>query len=365
MLNKIIRGVVTLIGMILGFVLTNQVLLKQPWLPTLIRHELTQEINVIIYVVIIIIFGIIFYSVFPLCHSRIRKLSAYIEKSLENVRLADIIIACCGLLIGLLIALLVSFVISLIPIPWLSSLLSALVYILLGYLGFNIALHKRDDILNILNGGKDKEAAVVKKPKKRSQAQTKILDTSAIIDGRIYDVLNTGFLEGQVIVPTFVLAELQLLADNADEVKHARGRRGLEILQKMQQDPEIGIIVSDVNYDDLVGVDDKLIRMAKSKKMAIITNDYNLNQVATLQNISVLNVNALSEALRPVVLPGEKMKVMPVKNGREAGQSVAYLEDGTMVVIENGRSAIGKSISVIVTSVLQTAAGRMIFARPV
>ncbi|MBF0472738.1 MAG: TRAM domain-containing protein [Nitrospirae bacterium] len=191
----------------------------------------------------------------------------------------------------------------------------------------------------------------------------KIIDTSAIIDGRIADVCDTGFVDGIFIVPQFILQELQHIADSADSIKRSRGRRGLDVLHRIQKISGINVQIVDENFPNIKEVDSKLVAIAKLMNGKIITNDFNLNKVAQLQNVSVLNINELSNALKPVVLPGELMKVFIMKEGKEAMQGIAYMDDGTMVVVENSRKLIGKNISVIVTSVLQTTAGRMIFAK--
>jgi len=189
-----------------------------------------------------------------------------------------------------------------------------------------------------------------------------ILDTSVIIDGRIADVCETGFLDGNLIIPQFVLKELQAIADSSESTKRTRGRRGLDILNKIQKQAFVKIIIDDKDYPSIKEVDQKLIAMAKEKGHAILTNDFNLNKVAEVHSIPVLNINQLANALKPIVLPGETMKVQIIKEGKEHAQGVAYLDDGTMVVIDNGRKYMGKTMEVTVTSVLQTTAGRMIFA---
>ncbi len=191
----------------------------------------------------------------------------------------------------------------------------------------------------------------------------KILDTSVIIDGRIADVCETGFLDGTLVVPQFVLKELQFVADSADSMKRNRGRRGLDILQKIQKMAGVQVTISDVDFPDLREVDLKLIELARTLTGKIVTNDFNLNKVAQLRGVEVLNINELANALKPVVLPGEFMKVFILKEGKEYNQGVAYLDDGTMVVVDNARRMIGKNIDVVVTSVLQTTAGKMIFGR--
>jgi len=191
----------------------------------------------------------------------------------------------------------------------------------------------------------------------------KILDTSVIIDGRIGDICSTGFMEGPVLIPRFVLEELQRVADSSDPLKRQRGRRGLDMVERLKSEPEIEMIITEVDFPELKGVDHKLIELAARMNAKIITNDFNLNKLAKIQGIKVLNINELSNALRPVVLPGETMRVFILKEGKEREQGVAYLDDGTMVVIDNSRKMIGKTIEIAVTSVLQTTAGKMIFGR--
>jgi uncharacterized protein YacL len=191
----------------------------------------------------------------------------------------------------------------------------------------------------------------------------KILDTSVIIDGRIADLCDTGFMDGTLVIPQFVLKELQLVADSSDSMKRNRGRRGLDILQKIQKMAGVDVMISDLDFPDVREVDLKLIELARSLPGKIVTNDFNLNKVAQLRGVAVLNINELANALKPVVLPGEIMKVFILKEGKEYNQGVAYLDDGTMVVVDNARKMISKTIDIVVTSVLQTTAGKMIFGR--
>lgn len=191
----------------------------------------------------------------------------------------------------------------------------------------------------------------------------KLLDTSVIIDGRIADILKTGFLEGNLIVPNFVLEELQRLSDSSDAMKRAKGRRGLDLIRTLQQENDQIVVVNDLQYEAIPEVDGKLVAMANDTGSVIVTNDFNLNKVASIQGIQVLNINDLANSVKPVVLPGEEMSAYLLREGRENGQAVAYLQDGTMIVVEGGRKYIGNKIKVAVTSVLQTSAGRMIFAK--
>jgi uncharacterized protein YacL len=238
------------------------------------------------------------------------------------------------------------------------QLLYPLIYILAGYLGIMIGVWKGKEFnpaawWKIFTIGGSQRAE-----------NPKILDTSVIIDGRIADVCETGFLEGPFIIPQFVLHELQHIADSPDPLKRNRGRRGLDILNRIQKQGEPEVRISDQDFPKIKEVDAKLIELAKRMNGKIITNDFNLNKVAELLGVTVLNINQLTNALKPVVLPGEAIHIQILKEGKEPGQGVAYLDDGTMVVVEEGRKIIGKELDVVVTSVLQTTAGRMIFARP-
>ncbi len=199
--------------------------------------------------------------------------------------------------------------------------------------------------------------------KKETIGIKKILDTSAIIDGRIADICATGFLEGPIIVPQFILHELQKVADSSDALKRQRGRRGLDVLERLRNDPDIEVTISEIDFPEIRNVDQKLLELAKRLNAKIITNDFNLNKLARVQGLKVLNINELANALKPVVLPGETMRVFILKEGKERDQGIAYLDDGTMVVVDNARKMIGRTIEITVTSVLQTTAGKMIFGR--
>jgi len=233
--------------------------------------------------------------------------------------------------------------------------LYGILYGVCGYIGIRIGLRKGEEI-------RLSEWSFFGKNFGRAD-NAKILDTSVIIDGRIADITETGFVEGPLLIPQFVLRELQHIADSADSIKRTRGKRGLEILHRIQKQADIHVKIVDKDYPSLKEVDTKLIELAKEVRGKIVTNDSNLNKVAELQGIEVLNINELANSLKPVVLPGEDMNVKILKEGKETGQGVAYLDDGTMIVVDNGKRNIGKTVDVTVTSVLQTPAGRMIFAR--
>lgn len=283
------------------------------------------------------------------------RLLERIEGSLQQYSAADILVAAFGLIVGLFIAALVSFPVS--RIDFVGTYLSLLLFVILGYLGLRLSLRKREDLRTIPFLTSSSRAP------EQSRVPAKLVDTSVIIDGRISDIAQTGFMQGVLIVPRFVLRELQDLADSEDALKRNRARRGLDVLKSLQEEPSVGVEIVEQDYADADGVDAKLVRLARELGVAIITNDYNLNKVATLEGVQVLNVNELANALRPVVLPGERIAVQIIREGKEAGQGIAYLDDGTMIVVDGGKRFIGEEIEVIVTSVLQTPAGRMIFAR--
>ena len=278
-----------------------------------------------------------------------------------------LIVGLFGLVIGLLIALLIAPTLG--QIPRIGTYLQVILTAALGLIGAWVALARKDELLSLLAlYPKGSERAALLRGRRRypqnDNVSYKILDTSVIIDGRIADICRTGFIEGVLVVPRFVLEELQHIADSSDVLKRNRGRRGLDILRTMQKESHVAIQISDQDYDDVSEVDSKLVRLAVNLDAKVVTNDYNLNKVADLQGVRVLNINELANAVKPVVLPGEEMVVHVIKDGKETGQGVAYLDDGTMIVVDGGKKFLGEQVDVLVTSVLQTAAGRMIFAKP-
>ncbi len=275
----------------------------------------------------------------------------------------DIVIKSIGLLCGLGVTALLTTVlrpvIDLFPLNGRLLLMFWLVCITVGIIMTITALKSKDLMALLFNS-----AAPAAPKSNGTKNQFKVLDTSAIIDGRIADLCKTGFLEGVLIIPTFVLSELQKIADSADPLRRNRGRRGLDILNKIQKENLVAVRIFDRDYEDLAEVDTKLLRLSKELEAKVVTNDYNLNKVAELYGVHVLNINDLSNAIKPVVIPGEEMVVHVLRDGKEHGQGIGYLEDGTMIVVEGGKSYIGLDIEILVTSILQTSAGRMIFAKP-
>jgi len=277
-----------------------------------------------------------------------------IEQAIKKVPLKNIFGGVIGMIVGLLIAFLLAYGLSFVSnimekqqvVPWIYALLTGV----MGYLGLVLGAKKIEEF-NILVSGQENEEHYVR-----------ILDTSVIIDGRIADICDAGFIQGTLMVPRFVLEELQYIADSSDSIKRSRGRRGLDVLNRMQKSTGINIEISDHDFPKIKAVDAKLVALAKKLCGNIVTNDFNLNKVAELQGVKILNVNQLANAMKPVVLPGEMMTVKIIKDGKEPGQGVAYLDDGTMIIVDNAQRHQGVSVVVTVTSVLQTTAGRMIFS---
>lgn len=288
-----------------------------------------------------------------------------VEEALVKVPIADLMFGTIGLVIGLMVAFLITVSLSGMEILILSDVLPIFVTVLTGYWGFQVGFKKRDELISLfsINKVKDKKKEI-EDGKSEPNLKLKILDTSVIIDGRIADICQTGFLEGTLVIPHFVLEELQHIADSSDALKRNRGRRGLDILNKIQKELDVNVEIYEGDFEDISEVDSKLVKLAKLVDGIVVTNDFNLNKVCELQNVAVLNINDLANAVKPVVLPGEEMNVQVIKDGKEHNQGIGYLDDGTMIVVEEGRNYIGKTIDVIVTSVLQTSAGRMIFAKP-
>ncbi len=287
----------------------------------------------------------------------------WLEEKLNVTPLPDLVAAIIGLILGLGIAVLVGVLLQNLPYR-LGLAISLILAVLLARWGVRIGISRRAELQALVLGSPRVALPGGLKAEAARPATRILLDTSVVIDGRIADIAKTGFLEARLLVPRFVLGELQYIADSSDPLRRARGRRGLEILNLLRQDAQVDIEFTEDELPEVPEVDAKLIRLAKHYGAGIMTNDYNLNRVAQLEGVKILNINDLANAVKPVVIPGEEIDVQIIKEGKEPNQGVAYLDDGTMIVVENGRKNIGQSIGVTVTSVLQTAAGRMIFATP-
>ncbi|AFC33675.1 YacL [Paenibacillus mucilaginosus 3016] len=283
------------------------------------------------------------------------------EERITNVPVIDLVAGSAGMVIGLVVSSVLLYPLE--RTGALNPLLLMLCVAVLTYAGFRLGRVKKEELLAFLEN-KRKDRSRGNQGEAKGFEEHKILDTSVIIDGRIADICKTGFIEGTLVIPEFVLEELQHIADSSDLLKRNRGRRGLDILNKIQKELDVKVLIYEGDFDEISEVDSKLVRLAKVLQGKVITNDFNLNKVCELQGVSVLNINDLANAVKPVVLPGEEILVQVIKDGKEHGQGVAYLDDGTMIVVEGGRDFIGTTLDVLVTSVLQTSAGRMIFAKP-
>ncbi len=306
---------------------------------------------------------------------------------MREVAASDLLAAVIGLTIGLLISFLIAFPLSNLPSNW-GRILPFVMTIIFSGLGVTLGVQRKNDIVHIFQSAfanrraarererdeerdeerekdkhkeREKEKLVEAEPETSSQV---LLDTSTIIDGRIADISQTGFIIGTLVVPRFVLNELQHIADSADAMRRNRGRRGLEMLNRLKTETDVPVEITDADVEGIVEVDSKLVKMAQELHCPIITNDFNLNRVAELQGVKVLNINELANAVKPMLLPGEDTTLRIMQDGRELGQGVGYLDDGTMIVVEGGRQFMNTTIEVTVTRVLQTVAGRMIFAHP-
>lgn len=370
MLEKVFRVVFAFCGMLFGYGVSIFLInfdlaerLGAKWI-------MTPSEKTLVIAVFVGTFGLIFFYFYSVLRKRGEKIARNIESDILKIPANEILPAAIGLICGLVVAYLVSQIINEIEVlqtAYINTILSTLLYFFFGSLGVSISRKKSgEDVRPSWLVGLTQKDQAAKGKGKSSSASPKILDTSVIIDGRIADILKTGFLEGDIVIPEFVLVELRHIADSSDSLKRNRGRRGLDVLNKIQAEYGIEIYNTDTEkaLDDIPEVDVKLLKLAQIMKGMVVTNDFNLNKVAGIKGVGVLNINELANSVKPVVLPGEDMQIFLVKEGKENNQGVAYLDDGTMIVVEDGRKHIGKTIEATVTSVLQTSAGRMIFAKP-
>lgn len=372
MLNRVLRITIVVVFAVTGLILTEYLL---PYISDYFDYKFYGNgffgiafTTIVSGSVGIFVFGSMGMALAPVI---IRKMTSWTEKIailLARVPTSDIMVITFGIAIGLVLANLLGGPFSHLPIigPYIPLIFS----VVLSMVGAKVALRKHQDIVGFFDRslpslkGAVKPAAVKDAyDSDRVYCDNKLLDTSVIIDGRIGDILKTGFLEGVMIVPKFVIRELQTLADSSDGLKRGKGRRGLDLLHEIQIENPERVFVDDTDYPELEGVDAKLVKLAQQKQWIIVTNDFNLNKVAEIQGIDVLNINDLANAVKQMVVPGENINVFLLREGKEAGQAIAYFEDGTMIVVDNGRRFIGSSVMAEVTSVLQTSAGRMVFAK--
>lgn len=356
MLKRIIQACFLIVGGTLGIFL----------IPELLKGLHASDVIILNNPYVSVLLGaIIFYFLTFWLVDYVVNFMKWLEELLVKLPITDIIFGSLGLLVGLIVAYLIGSAFNTIHVAFLNTVVPIILTLLFGYLGFQVGFKKRDELLNLLlKTSKKKSANSDDSEEDDKNHKLKILDTSVIIDGRIADICQTGFLEGTIVIPQFVLNELQHIADSSDALKRNRGRRGLDILNRIQKELPIKVEMYEGDFEDIQEVDSKLIKLAKISGGIVVTNDFNLNKVCEFQNVAVLNINDLANAVKPVVLPGEEMNVQVIKDGKEHNQGIAYLDDGTMIVVEGGRDYIGKRLEVVVTSVLQTSAGRMIFAKP-
>ncbi len=372
MIRNLIRAIITLLFGGLGFYL-DYLTLRLDLLDWLGWPSKTTAVWT--YVAMVLLFAVVGFLIAPGSIRGFLALVKWMDARLQRIPTHDLMGGAIGVIIGLIIASLFSN--SFISIPFFGPLLSVLLSMFLAYLGLTLGARRKEEVLSFLNvfpkfrdkDKGDKHADKVKESKSAGKLAEvspnyKILDTSVIIDGRIADIVQTGFVEGSLLIPSFVLEELRHIADSSDLLKRNRGRRGLDILNQISKETHVKVHIHEQDFDDIAEVDSKLVRLGQILHSPVLTNDYNLNKVAELQGVKVLNINELANAVKPVVLPGEEMLVQVMKEGKESGQGVAYLDDGTMIVVDMGRRYMGQHLTVLVTSVLQTAAGRMIFAKP-
>lgn len=366
MRRAILRIVLSVIGAVLGY----GVVLLCEWIasgfqdPELSEFLTSEELGVTA-MVFAIIFIVLFNLIVPSLDNRGRKMVSDLADDLSGVKSTNLIGGIVGLILGLIIAALLTKVYVDFTNKYITLVINIITYSILGYIGFIIGNRRAPDFIEEIKNMGKKPIQVATKDKRKKTVPPKILDTSVIIDGRIMEIMKTGFLEGQIVIPEFVLVELRHIADSSDGLKRAKGRRGLDILNKMQKTYGIEIYNTDEEtaLKAIPEVDVKLLKLAQIMDGKVVTNDFNLNKVGTVQGIPILNINELANAVKPVAIPGEIMTVTLVKEGNNAKQAVAYLDDGTMIVVEDGKKKIGETTTITVTSVLQTAAGRMIFGR--
>ena len=357
MKKRIIRLAFTIVGAAIGFYYL-------PLLWAAIGFKLATSLLAIVDMVI---GAVLFFLLSLSLADWVANLMKRTEQALAKQNPIYLTFGALATIVGLILAILISIPLWRTRVPVVNNILPLLLMVVFSYWGFRIGTTRLDDWRNLLGMrrdlDKDTQSQVIKR-QDDNYHHYKILDTNILIDGRIYDLVKTGFLEGTLLVPNFVLYELQYIADSGDSIKRVRGRRGLDILNKLQEERIAPVEMYEGDFDDIDEVDSKLIALAKKVDGVIVTNDWNLNKVIQFQNVQVLNINNLAKSLRPRVIPGEHLTVTVVKKGTERQQGVAYLDDGTMVVVEDGRYFMNERIEVEVTSALQTDAGRMIFARP-
>lgn len=367
MFYKILRYLSFVFGGLLGFLLgytANNIL---------VDFHLNNIVVYSINTVFVLTFGFLCYFLFPYLFDKGQEKIEVVFQKAKKTPSTDIIIGVFAFILSIIISFFVSLPLSNMTLPVIGNslgiILSVFIYVILGVLSIKIAMNKKDEILKFKFFPREKSekfenGELISNFKSyKVKAIPKILDTSVIIDGRIYDIIKTGFIEGPIIIPMFMVKELQYIADSDDNLRRQKGRRGLDILDLIQKEKSVEVKIVEKDYPSIKEVDHKLLKLTEEYNGKLITNDYNLNKVGTLQKISILNINELALSLKPVVIQGEKLIVEVISAGKEQEQGLGYFDDGTMIVVEDGREYIGKTIETTVTSVIQTPAGKMIFTR--
>ena len=374
MIKKVFRGILAVAGTLLGYEAFDLLYMLFSKMYSSSQPLLEEGPRLWLQIIVAIISGIILYNLAPALNRKSKKMADNIGNDLQTVSTSDLIGGVVGLITGLVLAFLISQIYAGVITGTLNLTITICIYMALGYVGMIVGNKKLPEFFTASMSMRKlaAKAAAEENPyefnpkdSKKKGMVPKILDTSVIIDGRIVEIMKTGFLEGPIVIPEFVLVELRHIADSSDGLKRTRGRRGLDILNKIQEDYGIEIYNTDSEkaLKEIPEVDVKLLKLAQIMKGKVVTNDFNLNKVAAIKGVPVLNINELANAMKPMVIPGEVMTVTLIKQGKEMGQAVAYLDDGTMIVVEDGRRKIGQTVDINVTSVLQTAAGRMIFGK--
>ena len=373
-MKRLVKAVMVFICAAAGYQI-SKLILERSWWPNV---TLIHPIGTTVFIILLsACFGFI---LAPLFWLGLTKFGQFSEAKLQNTSVSDLIVSLMGLILGLMLANLIALPMSRIP-GGVGVYIAVLLNIALGYLGLRFFSKRRNDFWNFITNIGDIKFKITRKKKKNNASENldeesdmssdfyystpKILDTSAIIDGRILDVAQTGFLEGTIVLPRFILAELQGVADSTDPLRRTRGRRGLSVVTDLQKIEEISIEIPETTLKELERdkVDEALVVLARQINGKVVTTDYNLNQIAQIEGVSVLNVNDLANSLKPMLLPGENVEIDIIRVGKENHQGVGYLDDGTMLVVEDGYKRIGERVKVTVTSMLQTSAGRMVFGR--
>ncbi|MDF2985714.1 MAG: integral rane protein domain superfamily [Eubacterium sp.] len=343
MLNRIIKISFAILGAVTGFTILRTIFISN-------NIKISENFRISIFVLFVLVFCALFYFMAAKIIELVGGFIDKIESRIQNITLSELFLGAIGLIVGLVVANLIS--IPIIKIQIIGVPFAVIINILFGFTGVGLSLRKRNE--NFIDLFRDS---------KGSLNAPKLLDTSTIIDGRILDICTAGFIDGDIIVPSFVLEELRHIADSQDNLRRARGRRGLDILNLLQKDSNYHVKIEEFDFHN-IEADEMLMKASAKLKGKLVTIDYNLSKVAALKGIHVLNINELANAVKPIALPGEEMSIQVVKDGKENGQGVGFLDDGTMIVVEGGKKYLGETIQVMVTSVLQTSAGRMVFAKP-